>query len=413
MTRLLKIWLVILLGAGIGVIATRDNGYVMLAFGVYTVEMSLVLLLIIIAMLFAVMYFSIRALVRFYRLPSDVKDWSQRRGNRAAQNAMTRGLLELSEGQWRKAEKRLVKFADRSETPLLNYLAAARAAQLQGAHERRDSYIRLAHKHMPSGDVAVSITQAELQMADHQLDQALDTLRHLRDVAPNHTYVLRLLMDLYDQVGDWERLSELMPELRKRKVSSAEQLKSLEKKAYKKLLEASFLDNDPEQLSYRWRNMPKALREDPALIADYASYLQERERHQEAEELLRQALKRGWDVELVELYGQLECPNAAKHLSRVEAYLKKYPNDATLLLSLGRLCLHSQLWGKARAYLEASVGNDGPVAAYRELARLLEHMDEPEKALSIYRQAVSLEHDDHLIALPEHIGHHPRTSDAQ
>ncbi len=316
MTRLLKIWLVILLGAGIGVIATRDNGYVMLAFSVYTVEMSLVLLLIIIAMLFAVMYFSIRALVRFYRLPSDVKDWSQRRGNRAAQNAMTRGLLELSEGQWRKAEKRLVKFADRSETPLLNYLAAARAAQLQGAHERRDSYIRLAHKHMPSADVAVSITQAELQMADHQLDQALDTLRHLRDVAPNHTYVLRLLMDLYDQVGDWERLRELMPELRKRKVASAEQLKSLEKKAYKKLLEASFLDNDPEQLSYRWRNVPKALREDPALIADYASYLQERERHQEAEELLRQALKRGWDVELVELYGQLECPNAAKHLSR-------------------------------------------------------------------------------------------------
>jgi hypothetical protein len=40
-------------------------------------------------------------------------------------------------------------------------------------------------------------------------------------------------------------------------------------------------------------------------------------------------------------------------------------------------------------------------------------MDEPEKALNIYRQAVSLEHDDHLIALPEHIGHHARTSDAQ
>ena len=100
MTRLLKIWLVILLGAGIGVIATRDNGYVMLAFGVYTVEMSLVLLLIIIAMLFAVMYFSIRALVRFYRLPSDVKDWSQRRGNRAAQNAMTRGLRFSALRHW-------------------------------------------------------------------------------------------------------------------------------------------------------------------------------------------------------------------------------------------------------------------------------------------------------------------------
>jgi hypothetical protein len=37
---------------------------------------------------------------------------------------------------------------------------------------------------MPSADVAVSLTQAELQLADHQLEQALATLKHLRSVAP-------------------------------------------------------------------------------------------------------------------------------------------------------------------------------------------------------------------------------------
>ena len=88
----------------------------------------------------------------------------------------------------------------------------------RGEHERRDAYIRLAHENMPSADVAVSLTQAELQLADHQLEQALATLRHLRSVAPKHTYVLRLLRRLYEQLGDWEHLRELIPELRRRKV---------------------------------------------------------------------------------------------------------------------------------------------------------------------------------------------------
>ena len=69
---------------------------------------------------------------------------------------MTRGLLEMSEGNWRGAEKRLVRFADRSRPAVeLNLAAHAHAAQLQGAHDRR-LYIRLAHETMPSADVAVA-----------------------------------------------------------------------------------------------------------------------------------------------------------------------------------------------------------------------------------------------------------------
>ena len=226
MSALLKVWLFVLTGAAIGVVLSRDTGYVLLSFGNYTVEMSLALLLMLIALLFGLLYFAIRLIARTLHLPQDVRDWKQRRGSRLAQQAMTRGLLEMSEGNWGSAEKRLVRFADRSETPLLNYLAAARAAQLQGAHDRRDGYIRLAHDAMPSADVAVSLTQAELQLADHQLEQALATLKHLRSVAPKHNYVLRLLRRLYEQLGDWEHLRELLPELRRRKVEDDADLAS-------------------------------------------------------------------------------------------------------------------------------------------------------------------------------------------
>ena len=236
--------LLVLAGAGIGVVLSQDSGYVLLSFGRYTVEMSLALLILFLVALFLALYLGIRLIVRTLHLPADVHEWKQKRGTRLAQQAMTRGLLEMSEGDWRGAEKRLVRFADRSETPLLNYLAAARAAQLQGAHDRRDGYIRLAHETMPSADVAVSLTQAELQLADQQLEQALATLKHLRSVAPKHTYVLRLLRRLYEQLGDWEHLRELLPELRRRKVEDEGELRLLELRTHRALLEQAFLASD-------------------------------------------------------------------------------------------------------------------------------------------------------------------------
>lgn len=417
MRNLLKIWIVVLVGAGLGAVLTRENGYVLMSFGVYTVEMSLALLMILIGILFTVLYFTIRLLIRTWHLPADVRDWKQRRGVRLAQAAMTRGLLEMSEGNWRTAERRLVRYADRSETPLLNYLAAARAAQLQGAHDRRDVYIRLAHENMPSADVAVSLTQAELQLADHQLEQALATLKHLRSVAPKHTYVLRLLRRLYEQLGDWEQLKELIPELRRRKVETADELRALELRTHRALLERGFLAGDKSRLPLAWENVPKSLRNDPDLLGDYTEYLQERGEDAQAEALLRDALRSGWQPHLVETYGLLDCPEPGKQLSRLEKFLSDHPDDPTLLLTLGRLSLRARLWGKARGYLEACIGRQGPVEAYRELGRLLEHMGEEEHALQIYRQALTDEtNPDNQIPLPARIGtpqaNRPMLSDA-
>ena len=74
MRALLKVWLFLLAGAGIGVILSQDSGYVLLAFGRYTVEMSLALLLLLLAVLFVLLYLSIRLVVRTFHLPDDVRD---------------------------------------------------------------------------------------------------------------------------------------------------------------------------------------------------------------------------------------------------------------------------------------------------------------------------------------------------
>ena len=404
MSLLVKIWLFLLAGAAVGVVLSRDSGYALLSFGNYTVEMSLALLLLIVGTLFVALYLGIRLIARTLHLPRDMRDWQQKRGSQMAQQAMTRGLLEMSEGNWHSAEKRLVRFADRSETPLLNYLAAARAAQLQGAHERRDSYIRLAHETMPSADVAVSLTQAELQLADHQLEQALATLKHLRSVAPRHTYVLRLLRRLYEQLGDWEHLRELLPELRRRKVEGEGDLNRLEVRTHRALLEQAFLSGDARRLGLTWADVPRNLREDPQLLGDYAGYLQEGGEDSKAEQLLSTALGKRWDAGLGEIYGLLETDEPGRQLAQMEQFLADRPDDPILLLTLGRLSLRAQLWGKARGYLEACIGRNGPAQAYRELGQLLERMHEPEQAIDVYRRGLSGTGGPEPVPLPQDIG---------
>jgi len=400
----MKVWLFLLVGAIIAAVMQQDTGYVLLSWGLWTIELSLALLIVAIGILFTILYFGIRFIVRTWQLPDQVSEWNRRRGMRLAQQSLTDGLLLMSEGDWKSGEKSLLKYADRSETPLLNYLVAAKAAQLQGEYDRCDQYIQLAHDHMPSADVAVSLSQAEMQLADQQLDKALTTLKHLREVAPKHVYVLRLLGKLYEQVGDWERLKELLPELRKRKVLIGDRFQTMELKVHRALLEKASLSPDAAHLQHAWVNVPKKLRLDESILTDYVAYLLERDADTDAEPLLTKALKKHYSDNLIEVYGLVKGVSAGKQLSIAESHLIEFPKNAVLLLALGRLSLKAKLWGKARSYLNASIAENETIEAYRELGHLLENMNEQDAALDVYRKGILGLGGPELVALPEGIG---------
>ncbi len=124
------------------------------------------------------------------------------------------------------------------------------------------------------------------------------------------------------------------------------------------------------------------------LVGQYADYLIQRGAAEKAEMLLREILKKTWDDHLAILYGQAAGVDAHKQLAIAENWLKLRPNNAGLLLTLGRLCLRNQLWGKARTYLENSIELEPNAVAYAELANLLERIGERDLAANYYRQGL-------------------------
>lgn len=371
----------------VAILAMEDPGYVLFAVGTWTVETTLALMVIVLVTGFALLYFLIRTGLKIFSVPRDVRHWKKQRRERKAIKLLTQGLIDLAEGRWQSAEKKVVKYAESSEASLLNYLAAARAAQAQGADQRRDHYLKLAHENHPSADIAVGLTQAELQLKHNQLEQCLATLRHLHQLAPKHVQVLKVLAGLYQRLGDWEYLLDLMPLLRKHKAMKADVIDDLAQQAYLALLQKadSFAD-----LSNVWSRIPTPVQESENILMMYVQRLLVLGESDLAEPLLRHGLQRRFSDSLLMCYGKIEGAEPTRQLALVESLLVEHERDAVALLTAGRLSLRCKLWGKARSYLEASVNAEPTAEAYNELGTLLERMNETEAAAECFREGLRL-----------------------
>ncbi len=389
MKLLVSLLIALSIAVVLGLTMVQEPGYVLIGYGEWTLETTLSLLLFSVFALFAGVYLLLRFLNGLRRAPQRLRLWEQKRKAVRTRNTLTHGLIELAEGNWSGAEKRLLKYAEVSDTPLLNYLAAARAAQQQGAHERRDHYLRLAHQGMPAADIAVGLTQAELQIAHRQMEQALATLTRLRGIAPKHAQVLKMLAHLYEQLHDWDQLRLLLPELRKRKVLDAEAADLLEARMHSELLGRAARGLDASELHGAWGQVPRRLTHNVELVLSYAAQLHRLAQDDEAEALLRGALKKHWDERLVELYGRLQS-NVRHQLATAEGWLREHERNPVLLLSLGRLAMRNSLWGKAREYLEASIGSAPSVEAYQLLGSLAEQLNDNGLMTYCYRKGMLL-----------------------
>lgn len=342
----------------IALLAMEDPGYVLIAVGEWTVETTLALAGLIIALSFFTVYYLARVVHKVLAVPGGVREWKKQRREHKAMKSLTRGLIDLAEGHWAAAEKKVLKYVQEDDGPLqgeaslLNYLTAARAAQAQGNDQRRDHYLKLAHENHPSADIAVGLTQAELQLNQNQLEQALATLRHLHQLSPKHAKILQVLAKVYQQLGDWEHFLELVPLLRKHKALPKDAISTLSQQAYLKLLQAA---TSFSSLSDVWSRMPEFFREEQAVLSNYVIRLLEMGESNVAEPLLRHALRKQFSEPLLALYGKIDCAEPGRQLELVESLLVEHERNCIVLLTAGRLCLRNKLWGKARSYLEASV----------------------------------------------------------
>ena len=377
---LLIIVLLVLLAAALAPVFKADPGLVQIHLLGWTIETSVLVLVMAILLL----WLGVSLLWRLWRLPAET---ARRLSQQRALAQLEKGLLALTEGDWRTAERALGKSATAEGKNTARYLAAAQAADGRDEMERADWYLEQADSGGRKERFIVALARARILCGNSRHAEASPLLEELEQRRKRHPQVLRLLADAYQETGDWDGLQRILPALRRSGVVDDLEAADLTVQAAVRSLRKSA---DLDALNSAWSDLGRAVKRIPEVVRAFADRAIELGGPELTEGVLRSTLKREWNSALLIPYGDPGAEDTATRLKQCEKWLRQYPDDPMLHLALGRLCASEELWGKAREHLVRSLELEPSIGGYDSLGQLLERMGELETAMACFRNALRM-----------------------
>ncbi len=345
--------------------------------------------LLIVGLLALIALYILFIVLRFFLgLKNRLKNRRQNKLSLKAKNELTKGLVSFTEGNWEESEHLLVNNVESSETPLLNYLAASRSAHMQEAYDRRDAYLKVASEQGEEAQIAVAVSQAEMQFTSGQIEQSRATLIRLLETTPKHPYALKLLAKVYFQQEDWNNLFTLLPDLDQLALINEKDNKKYQLTALTGIFHSLSRKKDTKNLNNLWKKIPRDVRANPEILLLYCSAMSEAGDTEQSNKLLIDALNENANEKLFERYGLIDHDDNNQAIKVAEDWLLENSKSPMLLLALARIHRKHQLWGKSKTYYNASLNFSPSAAVYLELAELLEELSEHENAEMCYKQGL-------------------------
>jgi len=387
-------WILALFALAVAVAlgAQLNDGYVLVVFPPWRVEISLNLFGLALLVFLIVIYAVARTVSLTAALPKRAAEYRERRQRERAALVFQDAVRLLFEGRFGQALKKATEAHAAGTAPGLSALIAARAAQRMRESGKQQGWMDRARRDDPRTEAATLMLEAEMMNEARRFDDALVALESLQGKQGRHIAALRLELRARQGVGDWDGVLKLARQLAKRDALPVEVISEIRTQAH--LANIAKRAGDLAQLNAYLRALPDEERGRRVVMAA-AKALTGLGAEGEAQKLIETALEGAgqsdWQSELVAIYGRLAGAEQTARIARAEAWLRKHPSDAGLLLALGRMCFRQRLWGKAQSYLEASLAVEETQEAHLELARLSDQLERTEEANKHYRASARSE----------------------
>ena len=364
---------------------SAGDGYLLIVSSGHRIELSLNFALILLVTGFLGFYLLTRLAVAVFGLPAKVAAMREARRSRRARESLYQGLREFFAGRFARSEKSLARAVALGEPADIGAVVAARAAHELRATERRDQHLAALTDDPEAPDIAKISTVAGFLLDANRQQEALEQL----DTLPKkHTAALRLELRARQQLGQWDKVPALVDQLEKRHLFDDGRADAEREYAWRKRIEAAADDGDA--LRALWKQMPDRYRRRTAVAAVAAKAFCQQGMTGEAQSIIEHSLEQEWDSDLLDLYGGCRDTDALRQIERAEKWLPAHRDDSVLLLALGRLCAHQQLWGKAQSYFEASLSVEPSYSAHLALAELHDRLERVDEARRHYRESLNI-----------------------
>ncbi|HTF96890.1 MAG TPA: heme biosynthesis HemY N-terminal domain-containing protein [Cellvibrio sp.] len=394
--RLFKAILFIFIVALVIFLLVRGDGYLLIAYGTKTIEMTLWVAAIMVALLLGGFWLLRQLMAGGVEMARRFREIFLFGSVERAQKRAANGMVDYLTGDWFEARKKLMRTMDKVEYPLANYIAAARSSFEMGDEQEAEKILEKALA-VSQSELPVALTRARLHVQAGRYEEAIIILKPIDIKMPRQPAVLDLMHHIYIAQKNWRALEDLFPVMRKAKVLSNVEFEALEVMlATEKIhvqsaqTKALLIAERLPTLEKLWKTFSRSLQKTPAVILAYAQALADNYQDQEAEIVIRKALNNQWHDPLVALYGRLQVKEIHSQIRTVESWLKVKPQDATLLLTMGRLMERNQQWELAREYFQRSLNQKQQVETAAELARLMTKLGDHKKSAEYYQQSLLL-----------------------
>ncbi len=388
----MKALVIVLLALAAAVVAghyvAQDPGFIVIGYGGKVVRTTFAFFALVLVIGVIVLFALLRVLAGLGGVRGRLAEWSRTRRRQRAHDALASGLAAMAAGDYARAEQLFTRSVDDDSHAEAHYLAAAEAAQAQGAAGRRDNYLRLAEDNDPELRVTTRIRRAGWLLDNGRVSEARPLIERLAATEQGNPQVLRLRMLLYRMTGDSAALLELAPDLRRDRVLEPPDADALERSAAVSLLATE--DRGLQALEERYHALPKETRTAPEVLAAFVRGLCRYRQFDAAEELVRKRLERQWSSELVALYGEIPCQPPQRQLRKLEDWAGAHGKDPGLRLARARHAIRAGHWGQARSELEALMHGPPNPLLHQLLAEIADGMGDPGAALAHRKAGLEL-----------------------
>ncbi|GAB4177021.1 MAG: heme biosynthesis protein HemY [Rhodocyclaceae bacterium] len=381
------IWLLALFAAAVGlaIAARHDYGYVLFVAAPYRIEMSLNLFVAGALAAFVFGYLALRLAATTLSLPRRVREFRARQRERLAARRFEDAFRYFVEGRYGHALKEAAAAFSTEQPQPLAALLAARAASAMHDPDREREWLKRAAGSASGMQLAQRMTELELHIEARRFEDAARVLAQLAESGQKHVAAQRLALRVYAALGRWQDLLRTLRILEKHRAIAAEPAAALRQRAHLETIRA--LAGEGAALAAYRDALPRGERSDARVNAALVRALLDAGECAAAQRIIEECLAQHWNEELVPMYAQCEDGDALARITRAEQWLRDRPQDANLLLALGRLCEQHRLWGKAESYLEASLALRPTPEAHLALARLFDSLGRHEEADRHFRAA--------------------------
>jgi HemY protein len=418
------LWLMALFGMAVAaaLFAGNNQGTVTVYWPPYRVDMSLNLVLLILALGFVTLHLALRALSGLLSIPVQAKRWRLLQKERAIHTALLESLSNLVAGRFVRARKsaemvvtleesvrnggEILHHAARLRT--MSHLLAAESAHALQDRGRRDQHFQQALAQTDSRDAhdardGVQMRAARWAVDDRSPSLALQWLDQLPLGTARRTLALRLRFKAARLAGQSLMALEAARLLTKHRAFSEVAGAGIARGLALELVRAA---RDPLQLQRAWDSLEPSEQQMPEVALEAAERCLALGGDVSLSRVwvhtLWQAMSQRLDAltmaQRVRLVRVLErgfvvaagAPDAA-WLARIESLQLTNPGDPLLQYLAGVMCARLELWGKAQQLIRQSLSmlKDSELKrdAWRALAQLAEQRQDSKAVAEAYREA--------------------------